>query len=147
MALVDNSVALLIPFSIFVQNRKMRFLLPVLFLGFSLAAHSQVLKKKSLGVYEGEIPSYALELGEEVFQVEKAVIRIELRADGTLLEQIDSKEATGSYLILKEDKTTVYLEVKLDGQYIPENYVLYKKDKRLERKGIYPQPDVFLKKI
>lgn len=124
----------------------MRFLLPVWLLLVSLSAHSQVLKKKTLGIYQGEIPSYALELGEEVFQVDKATIQVELRADGTLLETIDSKAVKGTYLILKEDKNTVYLEVKLDGQYIPESYVLYKKDKRLERKGIYPQPDVFLKK-
>jgi hypothetical protein len=104
-----------------------------------------VLKKKNLGVYQGEIPAYVLGLGEEVFQVEKAVIQIELQADGTLFEKIDSKETKGSFLILKEDKNAVYLEVKLNGQYIPENYVLYKKDKRLERKGIYPQPDVFLR--
>lgn len=124
----------------------MRFLLPVWLLLISLSVHSQVLKKKTLGIYQGEIPSYALELGEEVFQVEKAAIQVELHPDGTLLETIDSKAVKGTYLILKEDKNTVYLEVKLDGQYIPESYVLYKKDKRLERKGIYPQPDVFLKK-
>lgn len=124
----------------------MRFLLPVWLLLISLPVHSQVLKKKNLGVYQGEIPSYALELGEEVFQVDKASLQIKLQADGTVLEIIDSKEVKGTYLILKEDKNAIYLEVKLDGQFIPENYVLYKKDKRLERKGIYPQPDVFLKK-
>ncbi len=125
----------------------MRFLLFVGVLLISLSANSQVLKKKNLGIYQGEIPSYALELGEEVLQVRQALVSVEFKVDGTLTEKIDSKEAKGTYLILNEDKYAVYLEVKLDGQYIPENYVLYKKDKRLERKGIYPQPDVFLKKI
>ncbi len=125
----------------------MRFLLSVWVLLISLSANSQVLKKKSLGVYQGEIPSYALELGEEVLQVRQTSVSVELKADGVLIEKIDSKDTKGTYLILNEDKYAVYLEVKLDGQYIPESYVLYKKDKRLERKGIYPQPDVFLKKI
>lgn len=124
----------------------MRFLLSVWVLLISLSVNSQVLKKKSLGVYQGEIPSYALELGEEVLQVRQTSVSVEFKADGILIEKIDSKETKGTYLILNEDKYAVYLEVKLDGQYIPENYVLYKKDKRLERKGIYPQPDAFLKK-
>ncbi|WP_300663831.1 hypothetical protein [Fluviicola sp.] len=124
----------------------MRFLLLVWMLVVSLSVDSQVLKKKNLGVYQGEIPSYALELGEEVLQVRQAHVSVEFKTDGTLTEKIDSKETKGIYLILSEDKYAVYLEVKLDGQYIPENYVLYKKDRRLERKGIYPQPDAFLKK-
>ncbi len=124
----------------------MRFLLFVGVLLVSLSVNSQVLKKKNLGVYQGEIPSYALELGEEVLQVRQALVSVEFKVDGTLTEKIDSKEAKGTYLILSEDKYAVYLEVKLDGQHIPENYILYKKDKRLERKGIYPQPDAFLRK-
>lgn len=125
----------------------MRFVLSVLLLLISLSVNSQVLKKKNLGVYQGEIPSYALELGEEVFQVRQVLVSVEFKSDGTLTEKIDSKETKGTYLVLNEDKYAVYMEVKLDGQYIPENYVLYKKDKRLERKGIYPQPDSFLKKL
>lgn len=124
----------------------MRFLLSVLVLLISLSVNSQVLKKKNLGAYQGEIPSFALELGEEVLQVRQTLVSIEFKADGTVIEKIDSKETKGTYRILNEDKYAIYLEAKLDGQYIPENYVLYKKDKRLERKGIYPQPDVFLKK-
>ncbi|MNU77613.1 hypothetical protein D3C71_671920 [compost metagenome] len=124
----------------------MRFLFSVWVLLISLSVHSQVLKKKNLGIYKGEIPSYALELGEEILQVRQTLVVVEFKADGILIEKIDSKETKGSYLILNEDKYAVYLEVKLDGQYIPESYVLYKKDRRLERKGIYPQPDAFLKK-
>lgn len=137
----------MIPFSIFVQNWKMRFLLSVLVLMISLSVNSQVLKKKNLGVYQGEIVPYSLKLGEEVLQVGGATVSVEFKTDGTMIETIDTKEIKGAYRILNEDKYAIYLEAKLDGQYIPENYVLYKKDKRLERKGIYPQPDAFLKKI
>jgi hypothetical protein len=112
----------------------------------SFIGNSQEIKKKYLGVFTGEIPSYALELGEEVFQVQSAQMEVQLKPEGTVVEKIDSKEIKGTYQWIKEDKNGIYFEVKLDGQFIPESYVLYKKEKRLERKGIYPQPDVFLKK-
>lgn len=124
----------------------MRFCLILLFFTCAYSGISQEIKKKYLGVYSGEIPSYGLELGEEVYQVQSAPIEIHLKAEGVLTEKIEAKELKGTYQFIKEDKNGIYFEAKLDGQFIPENYVLYKKDKRLERKGIYPQPDVFLKK-
>lgn len=125
----------------------MRFCLLFLIFISSFTGLSQEIKKKYLGVYTGEIPSYALELGEEVFQVQTAAIEVQLSAEGVIVEKIASKEIKGTYQFIKEDKNAIYFEAKLDGQFIPESYMLYKKDKRLERKGIYPQPDVFLKKI
>ncbi len=125
----------------------MRFCLLLFIVTCSINGISQEIKKKYLGVYTGEIPSYALELGEEVFQVESALIEVQLKPEGVLLEKIGAKEITGTYQFIKEDKSAIYFEVKLKEQFIPESYVLYKKDKRLERKGIYPQPDVFLRKI
>lgn len=125
----------------------MRFCFLLLFFACWFNGVSQEIKKKYLGVYSGEIPSYALELGDEVYQVQSAPIEIRLSSEGMLVEKISSKEFKGTYQFIKEDKSGIYFEAKLDGQFIPENYVLYKKDKRLERKGIYPQPDVFLKKI
>lgn len=125
----------------------MRFCLLLLVFICSFSVISQEIKKKYLGVYSGEIPSYALELGQEVFQVQRSPIEIRLQAAGILVEKIASQEKKGTYLLMKEDKEGMYFEIRLDGQFIPESYILYKKDKRLERKGIYPQPDVFLKKI
>lgn len=125
----------------------MRFSLLILILMCSFTGVSQEIKKKYLGIYSGEIPSYALELGEEVFQVESAPVEIHLKQGGELLEKIASRETKGTYQFIKEDKNGIYFEARFDGQFIPENYVLYKKEKRLERKGIYPQPDVFLRKI
>ncbi|WP_430406096.1 hypothetical protein [Fluviicola sp.] len=124
----------------------MRFCLLLLVLTSSFSGNSQEIKKKYLGVFTGEIPSYALELGEEVFQVQSAQMEVELKPEGILIEKIASKEIKGTYQFIKEDKSGIYFEAKLDGQFIPESYILYKKEKRLERKGIYPQPDVFLKK-
>lgn len=125
----------------------MRFYLLLLVFTFSFSGNSQEIKKKYFGTYTGEIPSYALELGQEVFQVQAVPIEIQLKAEGILVEKIASKEISGTYQFIKEDKNGIYFEAKLEGQFIPESYVLHKKEKRLERKGIYPQPDVFLKKI
>lgn len=124
----------------------MRFCLLLLVFIFSFSGNSQEIKKKYFGKYTGEIPSYALELGQEVFQVQAVPIEIQLKAEGILIEKIASKEVRGTYRFIKEDKNGIYFEAKLEGQFIPESYVLYKKDKRLERRGIYPQPDVFLRK-
>lgn len=124
----------------------MRFCLLLLVLICSFSGNSQEIKKKYLGAYAGEIPSYALELGKEVFQVQSTPIEVQLKPEGVLIEKIASKEVTGTYQFLKEDKIGIYFEAKLEGQFISESYILYKKEKRLERKGIYPQPDVFLKK-
>lgn len=124
----------------------MRWSLLLLFLASSPILFSQEIKKKYLGSYSGELSSYALEVGSEVFEVQAAAIEIRLDPDGIVVEKIAGKEQKGTYSFLKEDKYTVSLEVKLTSQFIPESYVLYKKEKRLERKGIYPQPDVFLKK-
>lgn len=124
----------------------MRFCLLLLVLTCSFGANSQEIKKKYLGVFIGEIPSYALEVGQEVFQVQSTPIEVQLRPEGIVVEKISLKEVTGTYQFIKEDKNGIYFEAKLDGQFIPESYILYKKEKRLERKGIYPQPDIFLKK-
>lgn len=124
----------------------MRFCLLLLIFISSFNGNSQEIKKKYLGTYTGEIPSYALELGQEVFQVQAVPIEIQLKPEAILVEKIASKEIRGTYQFIKEDKNGIYFEAKLEGQFVPESYVLYKKDKRLERKGIYPQPDVFLKK-
>lgn len=124
----------------------MRWSLLLLFLASSPILFSQEIKKKYLGSYSGELSSYALEVGSEVYEVQAAAIEIRLDPDGAVVEKIAGKEQKGTYSFLKEDKYTVSLEVKLAGQFIPESYVLYKKEKRLERKGIYPQPDIFLKK-
>nr|WP_294858873.1 hypothetical protein [uncultured Fluviicola sp.] len=125
----------------------MRFCLLLLVLTCSFSGNSQEIKKKYLGVFTGEIPSYALELGAEVFQVQSTQMKVQLEPEGIIIEKIASKEIKGTYQFIKEDKSGIYFEAKLDGQFIPESYILYKKEKRLERKGIYPQPDVFLKKI
>jgi hypothetical protein len=124
----------------------MRFCVLLLVLTYSFTGNSQVIKKKYLGVFAGEIPSYALEVGQEVFQVQSTLIEVQLKPEGIVIEKIASKEMNGTYQFIKEDKIGIYFEAKLDGQFIPESYILYKKEKRLERKGIYPQPDVFLKK-
>ncbi|WP_148235388.1 hypothetical protein [Fluviicola taffensis] len=125
----------------------MRFWLLFLVVVFSFNGNSQEIKKKYLGIYSGEIPSYALEIGLEVFQVESTPIQLELKPAGIFIERLNSIEKTGTYKVLREDKTGIYLEGQFDGQFIPESFILYKAEKRLERKGIYPQPEVFLKKI
>jgi hypothetical protein len=99
----------------------MRFCVLFLVFACSFNGNSQEVKKKYFGNYAGEIPSYALELGEEVFQVQRAAIEIQLKPEGVLVEKIASKEMKGTYQWIKEDKNGIYFEVRFERQFIPES--------------------------
>jgi hypothetical protein len=130
------------------QIRVMRLkIVFAVFLFLSFHSNGQELKKKLLGSFEGTIPSYAIDFQGEVLQVPVAPIRIDLQAAQKAILILNGQSKQGNYKILAEDKTSITLECLFVGDDIPEILILFKKEKRLERKGVYPQPDVFLKKI
>lgn len=124
----------------------MRYFLIVGFFLVVSSAFSQTLKKKYSGRFEGTMPAYSIILANDAVQVKGAEIQIELLTDGTCSEKIGGVLQQGTYKIVQEDKTVYTLEITFKGQFITEKYLLYKSEKQVERKGIYPQPDVFLRK-
>lgn len=100
--------------------------------------------KKYLGLYQGQIPAFKMSVGEQVVQIPETNISIQLNADQTALESLNTLSENAYFSIEKEDKQRIVLQVKFASTNIVHSYIVYKKEKRLRRKGIYPQPDVFL---
>lgn len=124
---------------------KTLLLIVVLLMGITVA-QAQALKKKYSGDFIGDIPAYAMDFEGETVQIKTATIRIILSVDGTCELIISGKSVSGTYRIVQEDNVSYTLEAKVDNNQAPEEWILYKKDKRLERKGVYPQPSAFLTK-
>jgi hypothetical protein len=119
-------------------------ILLVFLLLFAFHAPAQ-LKKSYLGRYAGEIGSYEINTGQELFTVQPVDISVHITRDSLTLH-IGHRSFTGTYAILLETHTYILLEALLHGQIAPERIVVYKKGKKISREGIKPQPDVVLKK-
>lgn len=124
----------------------MKQLLLMLFLFVAITGSGQTLRKKFLGVYEGSIPAYTLDLGSDVVPVEAATIRIELAAK-TIVQTIGSTIKTGTWRVVSESKEGYVIAFRLEGQLIEEQLTLIRKGKKILRKGVYPQPDTSLFKL
>lgn len=115
----------------------------ILFSGMTLS-QAQTLKKKFCGEFIGEIPSYTMDFDGETVQIKTATIKIILSLDGTCEMIINGKSVSGTYRIVQDDNVSYTLEAILDNNQAPEEWIVYKKDKRVERKGVYPQPSAYL---
>lgn len=124
----------------------MRIVFVVLIFFIGHVGFSQSLKKKYTGVYQGEMKSYVLHIDDQLIQIDAAPIVFNLGLQGECEEQIGDYARNASYVLVQEDKTTIQLEVRIAGQLIAEQYLLYKKEKKILRKGLFPQPEVVLKK-
>lgn len=103
------------------------------------------LKKKVLGAYSGTIPGYKMDNGTMILEVLACSIQIELSRENVQIE-IGKDKFISVYKVIFEDDDTYVLETKADGQKIAERLKVYKKEKKIIREGIYPQPDAILEK-
>jgi hypothetical protein len=118
----------------------------LLFCLIGMQAHGQTLKKKYLGAFSGTLPGYAILAGEEILEVEQAMISITLLPENKVEEQIGSAKTDGVYRITSETKSTFILHVDYPNQLVYEELILDKKAKTVQRKGFYPQPECVLNK-
>lgn len=109
-------------------------------------AHGQSLKKKYCGDYSGDIPAYSMDFEGATVQVKSSTIKIVLLLDGTCEYILNGRAVKGVYRVIQEDNSSITILAEFDKNTAPEEWVYYKKEKRLERKGVYPQPDAFLTK-
>ncbi len=117
----------------------------VLFLSFAFGQKTIELNDKYFGTYKGEIPSYQLDSGSELFQVDSTIIRV--RIDKSTIEiTIGKNRLTGSYKVMFEAKKYFLLDCHMTGQLAGERIVVYKKGRKIARDGLYPQPNTFLYK-
>lgn len=117
------------------------FLIPML----SFGQHK--LKKKFCGNYSGIIPTYKMEDGATVVDVDSVNINIEFLIDGTVQFSIGTIQDNGKYNVEFTNDTFILITAKLEKQKAEEKLKLFLKDKHIEREGIYPQPDGILVKI
>ncbi len=121
----------------------------ILFLSFaviSTIALSQKIKKKYFGTYAGSIPAYIIELDETALQVRETSVEIQLISNEKAKIDLNGIQQEGKLLIISSDKKTLRIHFITEENSIPEEWILNKKTKLIERKGAYPQPSCELKK-
>lgn len=103
-------------------------------------------KKKYFGTYLGEIPTYSLDTGTDLVQVNATDLKIQLDADYVIVD-LGKEHFTGTYSVLFQGVDYYVLTVQLEEQLSPERLVVHMKTKSMTREGIYPQPNAELKKL
>lgn len=117
----------------------------ILFSGMTLS-QAQTLKKKFCGEFIGEIPSYTMDFDGKSVPVKATSLRLILDSEGNCEFIINGKASTGIYHVIQEDNVSFTINASFDKDQAGEEWVIYKKDKRLVRKGVYPQPNAYLTK-
>lgn len=112
---------------------------------YSLFAQSVALKKRFLNTYVGKIPSYEMNLNNQLIPVNSSNIEVILTKDSIYVNVGESKW-NGTYIVSKIEKKRYELIGKMVGTGIPERLILDTKQKKLTRKGLFPQPDAILEK-
>ncbi|MEJ6505132.1 MAG: hypothetical protein QNK70_05605 [Crocinitomicaceae bacterium] len=106
-------------------------------LGVSISAQ---IKKKDLGLYAGVIEEYRINNGVKLLTVQESTVRVSIDKSMLIL-QIGQQEYKATYKARKESKRVYKITADLKYSDIQESFYLYGKEKRLLRKGIFPQPD------
>ena len=117
----------------------------ICFFSSALLCNAQV-KKRDQGVYRGLIPGYKINTSQELIAVESCTIQIKIEKN-TCHIKLDDLEYEGTYKLIKKDKRTYILKAKTNYSDIDEQFILFGKEKKLKRKGIFPQPNSELGKL
>lgn len=124
-------------------------LIAIVFILTSFFATSQTLvtnlKKKNLGVYQGEIPAYNYVTDTLSVSVDETPIEITI-TDNAVNITIGRINKKGSYHILFKGKDYYVIDAFFEGDILTERLVLNEKRKTILREGSYPQPNATLRK-
>ena len=113
---------------------------------FVVSGQSVKLKKKYLKVYEGTIPSYSINLGEEIVKVNSEILKATLKKD-SLYVLVGKVKYSGTYKVEKITKKEYKITGAMEETGIPALFFLDLKNKTLVRKGVFPQPEALLQKV
>ncbi len=103
------------------------------------------LKRKYLGKYKGEIPSYNIDTGEKIMKVSPTSIYIEIGKNDIWIT-IGNNKNHGTYEVMFKAQTYYLLDCKMDNQLATERIMVYKRGRKISRDGLFPQPLSNLKK-
>ena len=117
----------------------------ILLISLQVSAQSIKLKKKFLKTYGGSIPAYEMNLNNQIIPVNSSNLEVRLTKDSIYVNVGESKWE-GTYIVSKLENKKFELTGKMFGTGIPERLLLDSKQKKLTRKGLFPQPDAILEK-
>ncbi len=109
------------------------------------SAQSVSLKKKYLKSYFGQIPAYEVNLNNQLIPVNTSSIEVRLTKD-SLYIQIENAKWEGTYSVSKLEKKKFEITGKMNETGVPEIIFLNAKEKKITRRGLFPQPDAFLER-
>lgn len=117
----------------------------LIFASLQVSAQSIKLKKKFLKTYVGKIPSYEMNLNNQIIPVISSNIEVRLTRDSVFVK-VGKTKWNGVYSISKMEKKKFELTGKMNNTGIPEFLILDTKEKKIYRKGLFPQPDAILER-
>lgn len=103
------------------------------------------MKRACFGVYEGKIERYAIGKSDELIQIEPVALEVQIFKDHIFLFLGDQKYE-GTWKVLLETKIYYLVEASTNSK-APERLMVYKKERKILREGISPQPNAILKKV
>ncbi len=109
------------------------------------SAQSIKLKKKFLKTYSGKIPAYEMNLNNQIVPVNSSNLEVRLTKD-SIYVNVGVSKWEGTYIVSKLENKKFELTGKMVGTGIPERLILDTKQKKLTRRGLFPQPDAILEK-
>ena len=110
---------------------------------FGTFGQSIKLKKKYLKVYDGTLPAYSINLGEEIVKVNSEYLKVTLKKD-SLFVLVGKVKYGGTYKVEKITKKEYKITGAMEETGISALFFLDLKNKTLLRKGVFPQPEVLL---
>ncbi len=110
---------------------------------FGTFGQSVKLKKKYLKAYDGTLPAYSINLGEEIVNVNSEYLKVTLKKD-SLYVLVGKVKYSGTYKVEKITKKEYKITGVIEETGIPALFFLDLKNKTLLRKGVFPQPEALL---
>ena len=104
------------------------------------------IKRKWQGTYDGNIPAYQLNTGNELLEVESNTIKVIIEKEKFIIS-LGVFEYVGEYISTKQQRKMLYIVGKIEGRTVNEYFFIDRKKKQLTRSGIIPQPDLTLDKL
>ena len=101
------------------------------------------IKRKWQGTFDGNIPAYQLNTGNELLEVESSSIKVIIENEKFIIN-LGVFEYVGEYVSTKQQRKTLFIVGKIEGRTVNEYFLIDRKMKSLSRTGIIPQPTVIL---
>jgi hypothetical protein len=132
-------------FDIFVMMQKLIFIFALLLPLMSFGQKEVNLKRKYMKSYSGIIPSYSMDVGDNIVEVTTTPISIQIDKDSVFFN-IGQNKFQGTYTVMFEANKYYLLNAVIDGQLANERIMVHKRGKTISRDGLYPQPIAELKR-